>query len=114
MSTRLTQLLAVAAALALTGIAGATNRGDVPSRVVKYGDVSLNTKAGVASLHARIHAAAQFVCSSVDSRVLSLRELYNTCVSDAVEQSVAAVGNANLSEYHRHGRKAALLASNRN
>ena len=116
MSKRLTQLLTVATALALTGVAGATTRseGDVPSTIVKYGDLALNTKAGVAKLHARIHAAAELVCGNIDSRVLGLREQYDVCVSDAVTQSVAAVGNANLSEYHRYGKKAALLASNRN
>ena len=116
MSKRLTQLLTVAAALALTGVAGASTRseGDVPTTIVKYGDLALNTRAGVAKLHARIHAAAQLVCSSVDSRVLGLREQYDVCVSDAVTQSVDAIGNANLSEYHRYGKKAALLASNRN
>ena len=116
MSKRLTQLLTVAAALALTGVAGATTRseGDVPSTIVKYGDLALNTKAGVAKLHARIHAAAELVCGSIDSRVLGLREQFDVCVSDAITQSVTAVGNANLSEYHRHGMKAALLASNRN
>jgi len=115
MSKRFTQLLTVAAALALTGVAGATarNEGDVPTTIVKYGDLALNTKAGVARLHARLRAAAELVCSGIDSRVLGLREQYDTCVADAVRESVAAVGNANLSEYHRYGRKAALLASNR-
>jgi len=114
MSKRLTQLLTVAAAFALTSVAGASTRseGDVPSTVVRYGDLSLNTRAGVARLHARIHAAARLVCGSIDSRVLGLREQFDLCVSDAVGQSVAAIGNANLSEYHRYGRKAALVASN--
>jgi UrcA family protein len=113
MSKRLTQLLTVAAALAITGIAGATARGEVPSTVVRYGDLALNTRAGVATLHARIHAAAKLVCDGIDSRVLGLREQYDVCVSDAVTDSVAAVGNENLSNYHRN-RKVGLFASNRN
>ena len=113
MSKHFTKLLTVAAALALTGIAGATTRGEVPSTVVHYGDLALNTKAGVAKLHARIHAAAKLVCDSIDSRVLGLREQYDLCVSDALKEGVAAVGNENLSNYHRN-RKVALFASNRN
>jgi UrcA family protein len=113
MSKRLTQLLTVAAALAVTGIAGAgTPRGAAPSTIVKFGDLSLDTKAGVAKLHSRLHAAAELVCSGIDSRVLGLRDRYDTCVADAVAQSVATVGNTNLSNYHRFGRKAELLASN--
>ena len=112
MSKRLTQLLTVAAALAITGVAGATTRGEVPSTIVRFGDLALNTKAGVAKLHARIHAAAQLVCTSIDSRVLGLREQYDRCVSDAVSESVAAVGNENLSNFHLYGKKMQLMASN--
>lgn len=112
MSKRLTQLLTIAAALAVTGIAGAATRGGTPSTVVQFGDLALNTKAGVVKLHARLHAAAQLVCASIDSRVLGLREQYDLCVTDAVNQGVAAVGNENLSNYHRT-RKVGLFASNR-
>jgi UrcA family protein len=112
MSKRFTQLLTVAAALAVTGIAGATGRAEVASTVVRFGDLTLDTKAGVAKLHARLHAAAQLVCSSIDSRVLGLREQYDLCVSDAVNQSVIAIGNENLASYHRNHR-IGLFASNR-
>jgi UrcA family protein len=112
MSKRLTQLLTIAAALALTGIAGATARGGVPSTVVKYGDLALDTKAGIVKLHARLHAAAQLVCSGIDNRVLGLREQYDVCVSDAVNQGVAAIGNENLTSFHRD-RKVGFFASNR-
>ena len=54
MSMRLIKLLPVAACLALSGVAAASIPKDLPSVVVKYGDLSLNTKTGVASLHARI------------------------------------------------------------
>jgi UrcA family protein len=112
MSKRLIQLLTVSAALAVSGIAGATARtNDVPSIVVKYGDLALNTKAGIVSLHSRIRAAAESVCSPLNSRVLGLREQYEVCVGDAMSQGIAAVGNANLSNYHRYGAKASLVAS---
>ena len=112
MSKRLIKLLPVAACLALSGVAAASIPNDLPSVVVKYGDLSLNSKSGVASLHARIRNAARRVCSPLDSRVLGLREQYEQCVSDAVKQSVAAVGNADLSRYHRYGGRHSLVASN--
>jgi UrcA family protein len=96
MSKRLINLLPVAVALAFSGVASASISKDVPSVVVKYGDLSLNTEAGVATLHARLKAAAKYVCRPLESRVLGLREQYERCVSDAVKQSVAAVGNPAL------------------
>ena len=115
MSKPLTQLLTAAAALAITGLAGASvARDQLPSVVVNFSDLSLDTRAGVIKLHARLHAAAQLVCSSIDSRVIGLRDQHDTCVADAVAQSVAAVGNSNLSDFHRNGAKSLLLATNRN
>ena len=112
MFKRLTQLLPLAAALAVCGIAQASTPKDLPSVIVKYGDLSLNTKSGVAHLHARLRNAAEQVCNPLNSRVLGLRAEYEHCVSDAVAESVAAIGNANLSRYHRYGKRAELVASN--
>ena len=111
MSKRLTQLLPLAAALAFCSVAQASTPKDLPSVIVKYGDLSLDTRAGVASLHARLRNAAEQVCSPLNSRVLGLREQFEACVSDAVANSVAAVGNANLSRFHRYGKHAELVAS---
>ena len=111
MSKRLIKLLPVVAALALGGIASASIPKDLPSVVVKYNDLSLNSRAGVANLHARIRAAAAQVCSPLNSRVLGLREEYERCVTDAVAESVAAVGNQNLRQYHLYGKRAELVAA---
>ena len=111
MSKRLTKLLVVAAALAVTGVAAASTRSDAPSTVVQFSDLSLASKAGVVKLHARLRAAAQLVCSGIHAEVLSQRENYSTCVKDAVNQGVAAVGNENLTNYHRY-RRVGLFASN--
>ena len=76
------------------GTPAASTPKDLPSVVVKYGDLNLNTKTGVATpACAHLRNAAKQVCSPLDSRVLGLREQYEQCVSDAVTQSVAAVGN---------------------
>jgi len=111
MSHRLVKLLPLAAALALGGIASASIPKDLPSVVVKYDDRTLDSRAGVANLHARIRNAAGQVCSPLNSRVLGLREEYERCVADAVAQSVAAVGNQNLHQYHLYGKKSVLVAA---
>jgi UrcA family protein len=112
MNSRLIKLLPVAAALALAGVAQAGTVRELPSVVVKYGDLNLDTVDGVATLHTRLSKAAREVCSQLDSRVLGLREQYELCVSGAVTESVAKVDNPRLTSFHRYGRKAAAVASN--
>jgi len=115
MSKRLIKLLSLAAALAISGYAGATTpkdlSNDLPSVVVKYGDLDLASEAGVKSLHARLRNAAEQVCSPFESRVLGLREQYERCVTDAITQSVAAVGNPSLIQFNRDGRRFGVVAS---
>jgi UrcA family protein len=83
-------LLAVAA-LSVSGLASAGGR-DVHSVVVRYGDLNLSTQAGVTRLHKRIRNAAQSVCSDLDTRILGLRQAYDSCVNDALANGIAAVG----------------------
>jgi UrcA family protein len=99
------------AALAASGIAAAGSR-HVESRVVHFGDLNLNSRAGVAVLHKRIRNAAESVCGNLSSRVLGLRDAYDQCVSDAVAKGVTSVGNPNLSDFHASKGKGAVLASN--
>lgn len=108
------KLLLPAIALAMTGIATAatTVAAEVPTVVVQYGDLNLNTQAGILKLHARLRGAAQNVCSPLNSRVLGLLEQYESCVSAALTRGVADVGNDSLSRFHRYGVKPAVLASN--
>ena len=103
-------LLSVAA-LAISGIAAAGSP-DSHSVVVRYGDLNLNSQAGVKSLHKRIRNAAESVCSELSSSVLSLRNTYEQCIDQAVADGVSAVANPNLSNFHRSKGKSAVLASN--
>ena len=112
MTSRLIKLLPVAAALAFSAAAGAGTVRELPSVVVKYGDLNLASPNGVATLHSRLSKAARQVCSELDSRVLGLREQYDHCVVDAVATGVARVDNPHLTSFHRYGRKAAAVASN--
>ena len=99
------------AALALSGIAAAGS-GDTNSVVVRFGDLNLNSKAGVASLHKRIRNAAESVCSPLDTRILGLRDAYDQCVDQAVKNGVAEVANPNLTNFHASKGKVAVVASN--
>jgi len=100
------------AALCLAGAANAATA-DSSSVVVRYGDLNLNSQAGVASLHKRIRNAAESVCSPLENRALALRDAYNGCVKDAVSNGVAAVANQNLSNFHAGKGKGVVVASNR-
>jgi UrcA family protein len=103
-------LLALAA-LALAGAATASQR-NVDGVVVRYGDLNLNSQTGVAKLHKRIRNAAESVCSPLDTRILGLHDGYDQCVAEAVRNGVAAVANANLSNFHANKGKRVVVASN--
>jgi UrcA family protein len=106
------QILLATAALSLSGLAAAAPR-DANSVVVRYGDINLGSQAGVASLHQRLRNAAESVCSPLETRILGLRNAYESCVTDALAQGVAAVGHPALTEFHvaRQG-KVVVVASN--
>ena len=92
------------AALAISGIAAAGSP-DAHSVVVRYGDLNLNSQAGVKSLHKRIRNAAESVCSELNSRVLSLRDIYDQCVDQAVSDGVAAGRQSESLEFPQEQRK---------
>ena len=118
MTNRYTKLLPLIAALAVSGLANANVNNDsitvkdAKSIVVKYGDLNLNTKDGVKTLHSRLRKAANQVCQPFDGRDLTHNVAYGGCVSDAVTRAVADVGNANLTRLHRYGRLGEFVASN--
>ena len=98
-------------ALAVSGVAAA----GMPKQegiVVHFGDLNLNSQAGVVSLHTRIRNAAESVCSPLDLRILGLRDQYDECVKEAVNNGVAAVANPNLTNVHANKGKRAIVASN--
>ncbi|HYJ39856.1 MAG TPA: UrcA family protein [Steroidobacteraceae bacterium] len=98
-------------ALAASGIAAASAAREAPGVVVRYGDLDLNSQAGVASLHKRIRNAAASVCSQLETRILGLHDAYDRCVKEALSNGVAAVANPNLSNFHASKGKGAVVAS---
>jgi UrcA family protein len=98
------------AALALSG-AAAAGTPLTESVVVRYGDLNLNTQAGVVSLHRRIRHAAESVCHDLDSRIFGLGHAYDGCVKEALTNGVAAVGNVNLTNFHANRGRTSVVAS---
>jgi UrcA family protein len=98
------------AAVALSGLATASSR-QVESRVVQFGDLNLDSRAGVAVLHKRIRNAAESVCGNINTRSFGLRDAYEQCVAEAVAQGVTSVGNPNLSNFHASKGRPSVLAS---
>jgi UrcA family protein len=75
----------------------------LPSKVVSYRDLNLDSKEGVAVLFSRIRDAALDVCRSAQEPQTLSRTRWpdeNTCVSHAIAQAVHAVGSDKLSAYH--------------
>ena len=98
-------------ALAASGMASAATR-EAPGVVVRFGDLDLNSRTGIVSLHKRLRNAAESVCSPLESRILGLHDAYVECVKEAVSNGVAAVANPNLTNFHASKGKRALVASN--
>ena len=92
------------AALAISGIAAAGSP-DSNSVVVRYGDLNLNSQAGVKSLHKRIRNAAESVCSELNTRVLGLRDVYDQCVDEAVSERRRRGGQPESLEFPQEQRK---------
>jgi UrcA family protein len=100
------------AALALSSLATA-GTAEVDSVVVKFGDLNLNSQAGIVSLHKRISNAAESVCDALETRILGLQTAYKECVADAVDSGVAAVDNVKLSQFHASRVRHQVLLSSR-
>ena len=98
--TGVTNLLVVAAALAVGMLAGVTHaaEAEVPAQTVRFQDLNLNTDAGVQVLYKRIQGAANQVCGDIDGRDLVVARAHKACVERAVADAVATVNNQMLTK----------------
>jgi UrcA family protein len=85
----------LAGVLAL-GTANAASPDEVPSTVVKYGDLSLSTDLGVQMLYQRIVRAAEKVCPDVSIQSLSARVKVHECRKEAVARAIRQIDNSQL------------------
>ena len=102
-STNLPRLVAATILGTLTlgcaAVCVASDSGDVPHAVVKFGDLNLSSPDGATKLYGRIKGAAKDVCGSFDTNARDLTDLaaVNTCIHNAVRDAVARVNQPALS-----------------
>jgi UrcA family protein len=96
----ITTSLAIAAALGPLSAAASSNGADIPSRVVSYGDLNLESHEGISRLYSRIKSAAKEVCEPAVFSVTSAYLLQARCQERAVVQAVADVRSTRLMTLH--------------
>ena len=70
------------------------------SKTVTYGDLNLDTAQGASVLYARLRHAAQQVCSPLESKELSLRSAWQSCVNNALTSAVTQVNKPTVTALH--------------
>ena len=72
----------------------------VLTRTVSYDARTLNSEQGARTLYARLRSAAGEVCSPYESRELSRKAVWQSCVHSAVESAVLKVNSPLVSAMH--------------
>ena len=73
---------------------------DMRTKVVRYGELNLQSDEAIVILYKRIAAAADYVCSPYDNRSkLNLLVKWRDCHRSAMSRAVADVGQPRLTHY---------------
>jgi UrcA family protein len=80
--------------------AAASSSYEVATRTVKFGDLNLSSRDDVATLYARIKAAANEVCEPTDSRSIDTAVHVRHCKEQAISRAVADVQSSMLMAFH--------------
>ena len=99
-------VLAIAlCATAATAAAGDTARATATTwnaTVVRFGDLNLETEAGVKKLYVRLQVAAKDVCNVHTSWAgLQQKSIEDRCVSAAIGAAIVKINRTHLTAYHR-------------
>jgi UrcA family protein len=70
------------------------------TKIVRYGDLNLDSEQGAKVLYTRIRGAAGNVCSSLDGRNLIDKKFWHGCFDQAVASAVAQVNKARVIALH--------------
>jgi UrcA family protein len=84
---------------------------------VKYADLNVSSPSGAAALYARISAAANGVCRTLDGRDLAFKTRFNRCVHTAIADAVTKVDQPALYSIYNvknSTQKPIMLASDQN
>jgi UrcA family protein len=94
-------------AVAMLGIAffaAGAHADEAKSVTVRYSDLKPNSAAGAQALYQRIRAAADQVCGDAHARQLDRAVAAKACLDQAIENSVHAVNNVQLTHVaNEHG-----------
>ena len=72
--------------------------------VVHYGDLNIDSEAGIKVLYARLGNAAERACGNAPAtRELHRKAQYRACVASTLDRAVDKVGTRNLHALHRRG-----------
>jgi UrcA family protein len=85
---------------ATSGIAQAGEPSQVLTKIVKYGDLNLDSPQGAQVLYSRLRIAARSVCMPLESRELGQQHHWQTCVDHAVDSAVTEVNKTQVSALH--------------
>jgi len=87
----------------ILSLANAAPPSDVPTAVVKFGDLDATRPAGKEELYRRLTRAARSVCSSLDpsdsAAKRDVEPLYKACIDQAVSRSVAQINRPEFTDY---------------
>jgi UrcA family protein len=73
---------------------------EVVTRTVKFDDLNLNNRDDVATLYARIKAAANEVCEPLDSRSIDTFLHVRRCKEQAISRAVTDAQSSVLETFH--------------
>jgi UrcA family protein len=71
------------------------------TKTVAYGDLNLDSDQGAKVLYARLQYAAHYVCSPMESRVLSHRTVWQTCVNNALASAVTQINKPRVNALYK-------------
>jgi UrcA family protein len=91
---------AMALGLGMSHAYAATPDDKAPTHVVRYADLDLSQPSGAQRLYQRIQIAARIVCENPMLPALSEVRAFEACVRKAVNQAVAQVGSARVTQIH--------------
>jgi UrcA family protein len=97
----------IATTLFLSGsilsVVQAASPSDVPTALVKFGDLDVTRPAGKEELYRRLTRAAHSVCRSLDpsesAAKVQLTPLYKACLDQAVSGAVSQINRPEFTEY---------------
>ena len=67
---------------------------------VAYGDLNLDSDQGTKVLYARLRNAARYVCSPLEGRDLSQKNLWRACFDNALASAVVQINKTSVTALH--------------